>query len=143
MRSRDLTSSRKTPRDRVKSGVKRLSKLNAMARKSGQPGDRALYHVKLYGCARKWAKGADAASLAKTLGGVSGGPTTPGFIVGLLLRTSVGDDRRLRFKHGAALRYAASNGVKAVDLIEFLKANGGYNGCAARFSESKRVGSDA
>jgi hypothetical protein len=53
--------------------------------------------------------------------------------IDLIMQRTSGDDRRLRSKHGSALKYAAVKKVASQDVLQFLTEQGGYNACATEF----------
>jgi hypothetical protein len=54
-------------------------------------------------------------------------------LIAQLLKLTSEDDRRLRSKHGEALRFAAARQITPGKLVRFLKKRGGLNACAERF----------
>jgi hypothetical protein len=117
----------------VESRLKRLKELNATARKTRLAHDRYAYLERVYRYAGRWGSSASAKHIARALGASNNDTPDFGWFILRLLKLSSDDDRRLRSKHGAALRFPASRDVAPERVPRFITSHHGLNACAARF----------
>ena len=115
--------------------IAKLRRLNITAIQSGKPTDRRLFLQEVYVCSRR----RNTRGITRYLEISTGNKVqdTVSCIKTLLPKVS-SDDRRLVWKHGEALSYAAIKNIHSKNLSSFLRKNGGYNGCVAKNQSWKR-----
>ncbi len=110
----------------------RLRELNLSAVRNGGA-CRSRYNERVYRYATRWAASARRADIARVLGLSAPNNADACRLIDHLLRATARDDRRLRHKHGCALKYAAIRKVRAERLIAYLAKRRGYNACAEQY----------
>jgi hypothetical protein len=124
---------RETTKQVVKRTLDRLRELNLQAQ-NGDPQRRHRYNRAILAKARKFAASEQRRRLMQELGGDPDLADILGFIE-VLMRVSSRDDRRLRSRHGQAIKFAALKGTRPRRLRKFLARKGGLKGCARRYRE--------
>ena len=128
------------PTFRVRRSLKRLQRLDLQARQSGDRADRYPYLARVLRLAYRFHSRSWHLHVAGVLSEV---PPDQGVsvytLIDWLIRNTERSDRRLLWKHCAALKYAAFRKVEPDRLLSFFSRNHGINGCAELWSSVAAV----
>jgi hypothetical protein len=125
-------------RDKVEAALKRLASRNRTARQTKVVRHRYDYLHRSYRLSGKFEGHRQTEQIARFLGWKGKGVPDQSWFIGRILRRTSKDDRRLRSKHAAALRYASARGIPEKGLIAFVQKKGGFNKCAERLRRRRR-----
>ena len=128
-------------RRKFRDSIKRIRKLDKVARKGGGTQARLDCYEVLYRTARIWVRSSDRKELAIWLDLPVLPPPTVVDLISALMLTATKLDKRLRSRHGAALKYAAVKKIPSGRLVTFLRSRGGFAGAAAKYSRWRRKNS--